>query len=74
MKVYGIFTGCIYEGGGVKPTIYMNKQDAIQSLDEFVNDYNSQWEEGDDMRLIEKGDYFYDNGCDVICMQEFELI
>ena len=79
MKVYGIYEGCKYEGGGVKGTLYMNQQDAIQSLDEFVADYNSYWEDEDgvdyaDMRYQKTSDVLYETSCDIICVKEFELI
>jgi hypothetical protein len=36
MKVYGVYYGCIYEGGGVQGELYLDKEKAIKVCEELV--------------------------------------
>ena len=65
--VYGITTGCFYEGGRTNGTVYEDKSDADKEAMEIALNLNSQ---GDD--------YQYENdiwtyGSDYIIVREFEI-
>lgn len=43
MKIYGIYEGCIFEGGGVREKFYKNKEDALKEVERFAKKENKLW-------------------------------
>lgn len=78
-KAYGVYSGCVHEGGGCDNTIYLDKEKAREECLIRVNKEN-EWlleanKQGDyDFKLYteDKPDY-WQSTYDVICIQEFDL-
>ena len=43
MKVYGIYEGCIHEGGSVDETLYKSKEDVIKNALILVESENKEY-------------------------------
>lgn len=88
--VYGIYQGCIYEGGGVGYSLYFSKDAAIKQAKKLVRKEQRERKSQFDRSEKDKGDIHYyneyrwkkhpkikdywDNSVDCISIQEFELI
>jgi len=45
MKVYGVYTGDIWEGGGVAQPLYYKKEDALKQAEKFFAEEQEEWKE-----------------------------
>lgn len=81
MKVYGIYQGCIYEGGDVAGSLYLSKETARKEALKLVKKEN-KW-----MRSANKSDPifqfnlyketdtdYWSNESNYICVQEFNVV
>lgn len=84
MKVYGIYFGCMFEGGGVSNTLYKDIADARKALIErkdkeqreieVVYEDDPEDREGYSFKQQKDNPDVWHNTIDVIRIQEFELI
>lgn len=90
MKAYGVYSGCIYEGGGVN-AIYANRDRAIKECRLMVRRLQSEHAEQFKHSDKSEGDIYYfnhykwkkkskygaaywDNTVSCVCLQEFDII
>lgn len=83
MKVYGVYNGCIYEGGGVG-TLHKTKDGALAHakvlFEQEVKRHEEVWPIEEDKELHEqykwhdRGDGKYDNGIDEIYVVEYDVL
>lgn len=89
-KGYGVYYGCIYEGGGVISPIYLDKEKAIKACKNKVRqeqrERNEQFKRSDrdesairyyktyKWKKITDLDNYWNNSVDCISLQEFDII
>lgn len=71
MKAYGIYEGCIYEGGGVDGDLYLDIEKARLFLVQEVEKQNA--ERLPQFRFRKVDDDRYLAGADVLKIQEFTI-
>lgn len=78
MKAYGVYKGCVYEGGGVGSLMYIDKHKAIEHAWELVNKHNDGLlrvpEAYRTTMFSQETDTYWTNKSDCIMIQEFEII
>ena len=78
MKAYGVYKGCVYEGGGVGSLLYIDKRNAVEQALALVNKHNDQLlkvpEAYRATMFIQETDTYWTNKSDCIMIQEFEII
>lgn len=68
-RVYGIYQGCIYEGGGTYGDLYYNKEDAIKEAKRIFNENietdNKYHDDKDEFMIRHKKQYYW-RECDKV--------
>lgn len=79
-KAYGVYSGCIHEGGGCDNNIYLDKENARKECLRRVEEENKQFTEwnkqdgGYDFALYtERQPDYWQCAHDCICIQEFDI-
>lgn len=82
-KVYGVYFGCIYEGGGTAKCLYLSRDSAMKHalhlLKEEEEKYSETWAKSSFTDLAERyrwkqiGDGHWNNSVDEIIVEEFDV-
>lgn len=85
-KGYGVYYGCIYEGGGVCSPIYLDKCKAIKACEDKVMELQvrhgkmfkatdpEHYHEYSWIKNPEIDENYWENGNDCVSLQEFDII
>ena len=75
MKIYGVYVGNDYDGGGTSSTLFKLKSDAVMEMHSVACKFNE--EQGCNYEIIKNDRYdngWYRDGYDYLHIIEYELI